>query len=81
MEEITKSIPVLITVKQRCDQCKEGYMEEVNPEFALLTYPQLYPHKCNKCGYTKNYIKVYPYSEVISEEEYDKMIRDKNFED
>ena len=77
MEEITKSIPVLITVKQRYDQCKEGYMEEVNPEFALLTYPQLYPHKCNNCGCVENYTKSYPYSQVISEAEYNKIMHDK----
>ncbi len=76
MEEITKSVPILITVKQRCDQCKEGYMEEMDSKITLLTYPPQYPHKCNKCGYTQNYIKAYPYSEVVSEEEYKRMIND-----
>lgn len=78
MEVITKSIPVLTTVKQRCDKCKKGYMEQTNPYITLTTYPSQYPHKCNKCGYTKNYTKAYPYSQVVSEEEYKRMINDKN---
>ena len=80
MEVVTKSVPVLITVKRQCDQCREGYMEEEDSKITLLTYPPQYPHKCNKCGYIQNYIKAYPYSEVVSEEEYKRMINGKSTE-
>ena len=78
MKVITKGIPII--VNQQCDKC-DGYMERINPYIVFTTYPLQYPHKCNKCEYTKNYTKSYPYSEIISKEEYDKIIRDKNFED
>lgn len=78
MEVISKKIPVLITVKQRCDKCKKGYMEQTNPYITLTTYPAQYTHKCTNCGCVQNYTKTYPYSQVVSEEEYKRMINDKN---
>ena len=78
MEVISKKVPVLITVKQRCDKCKKGYMERTNPYITLTTYPAQYTHKCTNCGYVQNYTKTYPYSEVVSEEEYKRMTNDKN---
>ncbi len=81
MEVITKNIPVLITVNQRCDKCKKGYMERTNPHITLSTYPAQYTHKCTNCGHIENYTKIYPYSQVISEEEYEEMIDDKDLED
>lgn len=78
MEVISKKVPVLITVKQRCDKCKKGYMEQTNPYIALTTYPSQYTHKCTNCGCVQNYTKTYPYSQVVSEEEYKRMMHDKS---
>jgi ribosomal protein L37E len=57
-------------VDMLCDRCGEGYMR---PEgnIVLTTYPLQYPHKCNRCGYTRSFIKKYPYlnNEYWKEEE------------
>ena len=77
MEIIIKSVPVFITIRQRCDKCKKGDMERTNPCITLLTYPAQYTHKCTNCGCVENYTKSYPYSLVISEAEYNKIMHDK----
>lgn len=57
-------------VDMLCDKCGEGYMR---PEgnIVLTTYPLQYPHRCNRCGYTRSFIKKYPYTdnEYYMEEE------------
>lgn len=46
------------SVDKSCDECKVGFMRPANT--ALLTYPQKYPHTCDKCGNEDVYYKTYP---------------------
>ena len=59
MGEIRHEVRTFL-VDMVCENCSEGYMRPVG-NIALSTYPIQYPHKCEKCGYTQNYTKNYPY--------------------
>lgn len=50
-------------VKMKCDKCKEGYM--VCGNTVLSSYPPLYSHTCDKCGYVSSYRRTYPYMKYI----------------
>ena len=59
MGEIRHEVRTFL-VDMVCESCGVGYMRPVG-NIALSTYPIQYPHKCDKCGYTQNYTKNYPY--------------------
>ena len=42
-----------------CDECKYGGIMQPSGN-ALLTDPMLYPHKCNNCGFKRNFKCIYP---------------------
>ena len=50
-----------IGVKYICESCSDGEMKS-DPE-STLRMPNMYPHKCTKCGFTMMLPKVYPYIE------------------
>jgi hypothetical protein len=49
-----------------CDRCKEGRMMGTN--VANLTHPLQYIHRCDVCGWTAAFTKIYPHIEYIQEE-------------
>ena len=48
-------------VRMVCPKCGEGFMEP--GDVVLTTYPPLYPHTCDHCGYIDSYRVMYPYIE------------------
>jgi len=45
-------------VDMRCDQCEKGNMHPTGE--VKTSYPPLYVHICNVCGYNKLYTQHYP---------------------
>lgn len=67
-EEAFKIVP--IGIRYKCEVCSEGEMlYENNRDAITLEYPQLFNHKCNKCGMILRLPKIYPYIEWIPENE------------
>ena len=62
MEMVAES--KILVVYQTCDKCGEGIMERDGNE-VFASYPPLYPHKCDKCGYKTNYHVSYPYQRIV----------------
>lgn len=55
-----------VEVDMICPRCKRGHMRrDADYNVVLATYPALYPHKCNMCGYVENYTKAYPYIKYV----------------
>jgi len=49
-----------------CDRCSEGCM--VGTDVAnLTTLPLQYIHRCNICGWTAVFAKIYPHVEYVQE--------------
>lgn len=61
--EMVAEVKVL-TVHQVCDECGEGIMER-DGNLALISMSPQYHHKCDKCGYKKNYNISYPYQRMV----------------
>lgn len=61
--EMVAEAKVLI-VNQVCDKCGEGSMQRDGNE-VYMSYPPLYPHKCDKCGYKANYNNSYPFQRIV----------------
>lgn len=60
--EMVAEAKVLI-VNQVCDKCGEGIMK-YDAESAQVCHIG-YLHKCNKCGYVKDYPVRYPYQRIV----------------
>lgn len=56
MEQTTEVNCVEITMI--CDKCGAGVMGPTG--YSYMTSPPKYPHKCNKCGNSDTYRKIYP---------------------
>ena len=70
MPEITKDVQMVI-IDYLCDECKEGVML-YEGNVIMPTDPPQIPHKCNKCGFEKNFTDTYPklgYKKLKKEEE------------
>lgn len=53
-----------LIVHMKCDKCNNGLM--VQDGYTILASdPPQYPHKCNNCGYYKNYFIQYPYQRMV----------------
>lgn len=63
MSELVAEVKTLI-VQMKCEKCGKGLMEPFG-DTVLATYPQQYPHKCNKCGNVENYPVEYPYMRYV----------------
>jgi hypothetical protein len=48
-----------------CDRCSEGIM--VGTNVANLTHPPQYIHRCDICGWTAAFTKIYPHVEYLME--------------
>lgn len=61
IETLVPSRPpmVEVLVQAMCDKCG-GEMIAV-PGVILMSDPPQYPHRCNKCESTENYLEAYPH--------------------
>jgi hypothetical protein len=50
-----------VNIDYGCDKCGEGFMRYTG--VMLSSYPPLYQHRCNKCGYGTDYRETYPHIE------------------
>lgn len=53
----------MLIVHQVCDNCGEGIMT-YDTAYAQMNHIG-YPHKCDKCGYAKDYPVKYPYQRIV----------------
>lgn len=69
-----------VGVKYICEFCNEGEMQvNTDPVSAAYTsMPQMYEHKCNKCGKTYLLPKSYPYVKFMTAAEYSEYMKHKN---
>ena len=53
----------ILMVHQVCDNCGEGIMayDTTSAQMCHIGYP----HKCDKCGYSKAYLVKYPYQRIV----------------
>lgn len=69
MAEFIKERLYPVSVAYKCDACHDGEMER-NESMGILTFPfAQYPHKCNKCGETRNYMSIYPSMKYLTKAE------------
>lgn len=61
MEKVAEA--KILMVHQVCDKCKNGIMEYDPSRQGMFRAG--YPHKCNKCGYSKDYLDRYPYQRIV----------------
>lgn len=62
----------ILIVNQFCDNCKNGIME-YNSKMSNMCHIG-YPHKCNECGFEKNYPVRYPYQTIVPVEAFRKPV-------
>lgn len=53
-------------VEYQCDECGDGKMLPTGNIFT--SYPPLYEHKCNNCGFITNFRVQYPHVEYFDSE-------------
>lgn len=49
-----------------CDKCEKGLMKTHGSPY--ITSPRQFPHKCENCGHTENFLHKYPYIKQVVKE-------------